>query len=178
MIYWQIFIANFIPNILGYGGGPATIPLLEHEVVDRYGWFTTREFSEIVALGNGLPGPIATKMAAYIGFEQGGILGAIIAVFATIAPSIFLLLVLLGILMKYKDSPQVQRLTKIVRPTIAVLLGLMTYQFFFDSYIDMGIIHTVILIVGGYILLEVRKVGPTIVVALGLIYGAIFLGGA
>lgn len=176
MIYWQIFVANFIPNLLGYGGGPATIPLLEHEVVDRYGWFTTREYSEIVALGNGLPGPIATKMAAYIGYEQGGILGAVVALFATVAPSVFLLLILLGVLMKYKESPQVQRLTKIVRPTIAVLLGLMTYQFFFDSYIDMGALHTIFLIVVGYILLEVRKVGPTIVVGLALLYGAIFLG--
>mgnify|MGYP002508052472 CR=1 FL=1 len=175
MIYWQIFVAHFVPNILGYGGGPATIPLLEHEVVDRYGWLTTREFSEAVALGNGLPGPIATKMAAYIGYEQGGLLGAGIALFATIAPSVILLLILLGVLMKYKDSPQVKRLTKVVRPTIAVLLGLMTYQFFFDSYLDMGIIHTVILIVVGYILLEVRKVGPTIVVLGALLYGAIFL---
>ena len=40
MIYWQIFVAHFVPNILGYGGGPATIPLLEHEVVGRYGWLT------------------------------------------------------------------------------------------------------------------------------------------
>lgn len=176
MIYWQLFIANFIPNLLGYGGGPATIPLLEHEVVDRYGWFTTREYSEIVALGNGLPGPIATKMAAYIGFEQAGILGAIVALFATVAPSVILLLMLLGILMKYKESPQVKRLTKIVRPTIAILLGLMTFEFFFDSYSGMGVIHTTFLITAGYILLEVRKVRPTIVVVLSLLYGAIFLG--
>ncbi|WP_172372333.1 chromate transporter [Sporosarcina jiandibaonis] len=178
MIYWQLFIANFIPNLLGYGGGPATIPLLEHEVVNRYGWFTTREYSEIVALGNGLPGPIATKMAAYIGYEQAGILGSIVAIFATVAPSVILLLMLLGILMKYKESPQVKRLTKVVRPTIAILLGLMTYDFFFDSYTGMGAVHTTILIVAGYILLEVRKVRPTIVVALSLLYGAIFLGGS
>lgn len=115
-------------------------------------------------------------MAAYIGYEQGGILGAVIALFATVAPSVFLLLILLGVLMKYKDSPQVQRLTKVVRRTVAVLLGLMTYQFIFDSYMEMGALHTIFLIVVGYILLEVRKVGPTIVVGFALLYGAIFLG--
>ncbi|MCW1927203.1 chromate transporter [Bhargavaea beijingensis] len=177
MIYWQLFIAHFVPNLLGYGGGPATIPLLEHEVVDRYGWFTTQEYSEIVALGNGLPGPIATKMAAYIGFDQGGILGAFVATFATVAPSLMLLLMLLGILMKYKESPAVKKLTKVVRPTIAVLLGLMTYDFFFDSYSGIGVVHTTILIIVGYVLLEVRKISPTIVVLAALIYGAVFLGG-
>lgn len=176
MIYWKIFYANFIANLLGYGGGPATIPLLEHEVVNRYGWFTSQEFSEIVALGNGLPGPIATKMAAYIGYDQGGILGSIVALIGTVAPSLVLLLVLLGLLMKYKDSPKVQMLTKIVRPTIAVLLGIMTYDFFFGSIQSVGAIHTAILIVLGYFFLEKRGVKPLYVVLAALVYGALFLG--
>src|SRR5690625_6899920 len=108
MIYWQIFMANFVANILGYGGGPATIPLLEYEVVNRYGWFTVSEFSEMVALGNGLPGPIATKLAAFIGYEQGGILGAVIGLIASIAPSMILMIALLSILLRFKNSPQVQ----------------------------------------------------------------------
>src|SRR4051794_1075858 len=105
MIYWQIFLAFFIPGILGYGGGPASIPLIENEVVDRYGWLTVNEFSEALALGNALPGPIATKMAGYIGFQQGGILGAVIGVFATVGPSLILMIALLRLLMKYKESP-------------------------------------------------------------------------
>lgn len=174
--YWQIFYANFIANILGYGGGPATIPLLQREVVDEYGWFTNQEFSEIVALGNGLPGPIATKMAAYIGYNQGGIIGSIIGVFASVAPTIVMLIALLSLLLKFKDSPRVRKLTRIIRPTIAVLLGVMTYEFFFDSYIDVGMIHTVILIIAGYILLEIKKISPAFVVLGALIYGAVFLG--
>src|SRR5699024_11836410 len=107
MIYWQIFKANFIANILGYGGGPATIPLLEYEVVNRYGWFTVSEYSEMVALGNGLPGPIATKLAGYIGFEVGGIFGAFVGVFASVAPSMVMMIALVGLLLKYKDSQKV-----------------------------------------------------------------------
>lgn len=176
MIYWKIFLANFTSNILGYGGGPATIPLLEHEVVNRYGWFTTHEFSEMVALGNGLPGPISTKLAAYIGYEQGGILGSFIGLFASVAPSLILMIALLGLLLKFKESPKVKRLTQIVRPTIAVLLGVMTYDFFFDSYLEIGWLHTGILIVGGYILLERRGISPAYVVLGALAYGAVFLG--
>src|SRR5699024_1547238 len=106
MIYWQIFKANFIANFLGYGGGPATIPLLEYEVVHKYGWFTVGEYSEMVALGNGLPGPIATKLAGYIGFEMGGYFGAFVGVFATVAPSMIMMLALLGFLLKHKESPK------------------------------------------------------------------------
>src|SRR5690625_3460169 len=176
MIYWQIFMANFVANLLGYGGGPATIPLLEHEVVDRYGWFTTSEYSEMVALGNGLPGPIATKLAGYIGYDQGGIVGAAVGLFASVAPSMIMMIALLGLLLKFKDSPKVVKLTQYVRPTIAVLLGVMTFNFFFSSYESVGIIHTIILGVGSLLALEKWRISPVYVVLVALVYGAVFLG--
>src|SRR5690625_1332384 len=176
MIYWQIFKANFIANLLGYGGGPATIPLLEYEVVNRYGWFTVSEYSEMVALGNGLPGPIATKLSGYIGFEVGVIFGAFIGVFAAVAPSMVMMIALLGLLLKYKDSPKVVKLTQYIRPTIAVLLGVMTYNFFFNSYEEAGMIHTIIIGVISLLALEKWKISPVFVVLGALTYGAIFLG--
>src|SRR5699024_6430481 len=122
MIYWKIFLSNFIANILGYGGGPATIPLLEREVVHRYGWFTTHEFSEMVALGNGLPGPISTKLAAYIGYDQGGILGSIIVIFASVTQFLIMMIALIALFLNIKDSSNIITLTKIRRTTIVVLL--------------------------------------------------------
>ncbi|MGM0902787.1 MAG: chromate transporter [Bacillota bacterium] len=175
MIYIKIFWAFFIPGILGYGGGPASIPLIENEVVDEYGWMTVNEFSEVLAIGNALPGPIATKMAGYIGYTQGGALGATVGVFATVAPSLILMLGLLGLLMKYKESPKVKRLTIVVRPVIAVLLGVMTYDFFRSSYEDVGTIQTII--IGGiaYVLMEKVKIHPAYVISAALIYGALVL---
>ncbi|MBM7661983.1 chromate transporter [Bacillus mesophilus] len=175
MILWHIFLAFFIPGIVGYGGGPASIPLVENEVVDRYEWMTVSEFSEVLALGNALPGPIATKMAGYIGYQQGGIPGAIVGVFATVAPSLILMIILLSILYKFKDSPKVKRMTNYVRPTIAVLLGVMTYSFFSTSYVDAGLMQTIILIVVGFLLLEKWKVHPAYVIVGALVYGGIFL---
>lgn len=176
MIYWQIFLAFFIPGIIGYGGGPASIPLVENEVVDRYSWLSVEEFSEVLALGNALPGPIATKMAGYIGYQQGGVLGAIVGVFTTVAPSLILMIVLLGVLYKFKDTQKVQRMTQLIRPTIAVLLGVMAYQFFESSYFESGWAHTLLLVVGSYVLLQKVKISPAILIVVALGYGAVFLG--
>ncbi|MBY0096910.1 chromate transporter [Mesobacillus maritimus] len=175
MIYLKIFWAFFVPGILGYGGGPASIPLIENEVVDEYGWMTVNEFSEVLAIGNALPGPVATKMAGYIGYTQGGVLGAAVGVFATVAPSLMLMLGLLSLLMKYKESPRVKRLTIVVRPVIAVLLGVMTYDFFLSSYEDVGAFQTIL--IGGisYLLMEKLKVHPAYVISGALIYGALVL---
>ncbi|WP_054637490.1 chromate transporter [Thalassobacillus sp. C254] len=177
MIYVEIFIAFFLPGILGYGGGPASIPLIQYEVVERYEWMTVQEFSEVLAIGNALPGPIATKMAAFIGYEVGGWLGAGVGLFATIAPSLVMMIALVGLLYKHKDSPKVKRLTQYVRPVIAVLLGILTIQFLAGSVEGGGILHTIILLVGSYFLLEKWKVHPAIVIVISIAYGVLFLSG-
>ncbi|MCP3029131.1 chromate transporter [Halobacillus sp. A5] len=177
MIYWQIFVAFFIPGIVGYGGGPASIPLVENEVVGRFGWMSVNEFSEMLAVANALPGPIATKMAGFIGYEQAGILGAFIGVFATVAPSLILMIALLSLLNKFKGSPRVKAMTSFIRPVIAILLGVMAYQFFATSYGSAGLIQTMFLIAVSYILLERVKIHPAFVIAGSLFYGAVFLGG-
>lgn len=175
MTYWEIFLAFFIPGILGYGGGPASIPLIENEVVSRYGWMTVQEFSEVLAVANSLPGPIATKMAGYIGFEVGGVLGSVIGVFATVAPSLIIMIALLGLLYKYKDSPKVKRITLFVRPVIAILLGLMAWRFFFESYEGIGIVHTITIGVGSFLLIERIKVHPAFVILGAFVYGGLLL---
>ncbi len=173
MIYWHLFLAFFIPGILGYGGGPASIPLIEHEVVGKYEWMTTQEFSEVVAIGNSLPGPIATKMAGYIGYAEAGILGSIIALFASIAPSLILMILMMAILLKYKNEPEVKSLTNIIRPVIAILLMFMTLQFAQESVEGVGVGYTLFLMVASYILLEKVKLHPALVIALALVFGAL-----
>lgn len=175
LTYWQIFISHFIPGIVGYGGGPAAIPLVENEVVGRYGWMTVQEFSEVLALANSLPGPINTKMAGYVGYEVGGIIGAIIAIFATVAPSLIILIILLNLLNKFKHSPKVKRITLFVRPVIAILLGYMAWRFFFESYEGIGLLHTVIIALASYLLIERIKINPAFVILGAFLYGGLLL---
>ncbi|WP_406944888.1 chromate transporter [Halobacillus sp. SY10] len=174
---WKIFIAFFIPGIVGYGGGPASIPLVENEVVDRFGWMSVTEFSEMLAMANALPGPIATKMAGFIGYQQAGILGAVVGVFATVAPSLILMILLMSLLAKFKNSPKVKIMTNLIRPAIAVLLGLMAFQFFKTSYDTSGFFQMGFLIAASFLFLEKVKVHPAFVILGSLVYGAIFLGG-
>lgn len=176
MIYWELFLALFVPGIVGYGGGPAFIPLIQYEVVDRYGWFTVEEFGKVLALGNALPGPIATKMAGFIGYQLAGVEGAGVALFATVAPSLIAMLMLMGVLYKFKDSLRVKKMTALIRPTIAVLLGTIALQFVQAGYMKAGTWHTIFLIVVSFFLMEKWKVHPALVIAGTLVYGGLVLG--
>lgn len=176
MIYWQLFKVFLYTNLIGYGGGPATIPLIEKEVVGKYHWMTTEEFSNTLGLANALPGPIATKMAGYIGYEEAGILGVIVSLFATVAPSVLLLLFLLGLLNKYKDSPRVKRLATFVLPAITILMAQLAFGFFQTSTISNGSMITIIGVVICYILLDFVKINAILLILAGLILGGLFLG--
>lgn len=173
MIYWELFLAFLIPGILGYGGGPAAIPLVQVEVVERYAWMTNQEFSEMVAAANALPGPVATKMAGFVGYDQAGVLGAIIALLASVGPSLLMMILLLNLLWRNKDSVYVKSLTRWIRPIIAVLLVVLTFEFFMDSYNVNGAWLTIILALGAYVLLERLKWHPALVIALALGVGAL-----
>ncbi len=129
----------------------------------------------MLALANALPGPIATKMAGYIGYEVAGALGSTVALLATIVPSLLAMILLLGLLTKYKDSPKVKRITAYVRPIIAVLMGFLTFQFFDSSVESAGWVQTIVLVGVSLFLLEKLKIHPAWVVAGSLIYGAVFL---
>ncbi|NGP45408.1 chromate transporter [Bacillaceae bacterium SIJ1] len=175
MILWNLFVAFLIPATIGYGGGPASIPLVQHEVVNRYKWMTNEQFGEMLAMANTLPGPIATKMAGYVGYTTSGWLGAFIAIIATVAPSLLLMLLLMSFLAKFKNAPQVKRLTGYIRPVICILLLTMTLQFFTEGATGSGWIHTIVLIVSSYFFLEIKKLHPAIVILGALLYGGIFL---
>ena len=69
-----------------FGGGYVMIPLIEHDVVDRFAWLTRQEFLDGVALGQTTPGPIVIT-ATFVGYGAAGWSGAVIATTAIFAPS-------------------------------------------------------------------------------------------
>ncbi|GEC93690.1 chromate transporter [Brevibacillus brevis] len=176
MIYLQLFWAFFISNILGYGGGPPSIPLIQNEVVDHYQWMTVQEFGEVLAVGNALPSPIATKLAGYIGYQVAGIPGAVVALFATVAPTAIAMVLLMGFINLFRSAPQVKAMTQSVRPVVTVLLGTMTYQFLMGAVEGIGWMQTGILTVASYLLLETWKVHPAFVILGAMAYGFVFIG--
>lgn len=171
----KLFWAFLVSNLMGYGGGPSTIPLIQNEVVDNYHWLTLQEFGDLLALGNALPGPIAPKMAGYIGYQVGGITGVILTLIATVVPSGLAMVVLYKFVDAFKDSPYVKSMTKWVQPIVAILLGVLAYEFIAHSVERIGYLQAIGLTIICYFALEVKKVHPALVVSASLVYGAIFL---
>lgn len=162
-------------GVLGFGGGPSVLPLFRHEAVTKYKWMKEEEFGEILAVANALPGPIATKIAAYLGYQQKGSIGAVIAVLAHILPTNIAIIALLGLLYALKDSAIVSGMIAAVQPVIAVMLGLMVYEFFAKAWKGLGKIAAIGFGLLAFLLLSIVNVHPAFVVILFLAYGAVHL---
>lgn len=170
--YRELVWAMGRTGILGFGGGPSVIPLIRFEAVTRYRWVEDNEFGEILALANALPGPIATKMAAYLGYRQKGVPGAILSVLAHIMPSAVAMIALLSAAQLLSSSPIVQGMIAAVTPVIAVMLGVMAYEFAERAVKGLGKPLGFALFLVCFALLQIIDIHPAFVVIVFLGYGA------
>lgn len=169
----QIFMAFLRVGLLGYGGGPSSIPLIHKEIVERYESMSDEEFSDILAIGNTLPGPIATKMAGYIGYRLAGIPGMLSALIASVLPTVVLMIVLLTSLATFRDKPWVQGMTNGVLPVVAVMMATLTWSFVKRAKKDFGWGITIVLIILTIAITEIANIHPAFVIG-ALILFALF----
>lgn len=175
MDWINLILGFFIANALGYGGGPASIPLMYREIVTNYEWTTPSEFSNILALGNALPGPIATKIAAFVGYDVYGWVGALLALAATVLPSAAALILLLKVLQKHRQSPVVRGMTLLVQPVIAVMMLLLTWQMAESSVESIGIVQSLLIAAVAFWAMQFRKIHPAIVIVAAFLYGGLVI---
>jgi chromate transporter len=178
-IIWSLFIVFSRVALFSWGGGPASMGLMQREAVDM-GWVTIEEFADALAIGNALPGPIAPQVSAYIGYKMAGTWGAIAAVSGTIIPSTILMLVMVIFFFGIKDSPTVVSMLKAVRPVIVGLLlwttYVMAYSVFSVSKLGWGngFVQNwdkVIIAIIAFALLTLTEVNPVWLVIAGAVLG-------
>ena len=124
MIYLQLFYTFFKIGLFGFGGGYAMLSMIQGEVVTRYNWVSSQEFTDIVAISQMTPGPIGINAATYVGFTStGSIWGSFIATFAVVLPSFILMLTISKFFLKYQKHPAVESVFSGLRPAVVGLLA-------------------------------------------------------
>ncbi|MCM3675785.1 chromate transporter [Peribacillus simplex] len=159
-------------GILGFGGGPSVIPLIRHEAVSRYHWLDDDEFGDTLAIANTLPGPIATKMAAYLGYKLKGWPGALVSVAAHVLPSCFAMVFLIAFINVLSNSAMISNMIAAVMPVVAVMLGQMAYEFGEKAVKGLGKVFGITFFAISFFLLQIISLHPGIVIMIFLIYGA------
>ena len=124
MIWLQLFYVYLKIGIFGFGGGYAMLSLIQADVVDRYGWISSQEFTDIVAISQMTPGPIGINSATYVGYVvTGNVWGSILATLTVVLPSFLLVLYASHFLRRHKDSPVIKGIFMGLRPVVVGLIA-------------------------------------------------------
>ena len=119
---WELFSVFFRIGAFTFGGGYAMLPLIQKEVVEKKQWATDEEVIDYYAIGQSTPGIIAVNTATFIGYNQKGIIGAIVATLGIIVPSLIIIIIIAYSFMHFQDNQIVQHAFAGIRVAVSVLV--------------------------------------------------------
>ncbi len=82
----KLFFSTLYLSAFTFGGGYVIVTLMKKKFVDELHWIDEDEMLNLVAIAQSAPGAIAVNGAIVVGYKLAGILGALVAILATIIP--------------------------------------------------------------------------------------------
>lgn len=176
-LYLSLFLTFLKIGVFGFGGGYAMLPLIQREVVDVHGWISVSDFTDIVAISQTTPGPIAFNSATYIGYtavtemgyEHGyGVLGSAICTLAVSIPSLVIMTIVCLFFFRLKSNPWMQASLSVLKPAIIGLIAAAALMLMNDfNFID----YKSWIIFGAVLVASFRKVDPILLIVLSGVAG-------
>ena len=178
MILLQLFVSYLKIGFFGFGGGYAMLSLIHSEVVVRNAWLTNGQFSDIVAISQMTPGPIAINSATYIGYEVAGVWGSMVATVAVCIPALTLMMLITRFFLRLRNNRFMAGAIAGMRPVVigmiaaAALLLIFPHSSEGRSFIDAWSW----VIFGVTLLCSALKVNPIVLIVLSAVAGMVIYG--
>ena len=121
-LLFELAKAFLICGLLSFGGGYAMIPIVEREIIAAGGWLSVTTFTEVIAVAEMTPGPIAVNTATFVGYQIGGLPGAVVGTSAVLAVPALISGTLAVLTTKYGHLGPVNLVLCGLRPAACALL--------------------------------------------------------
>ncbi|MFN8467477.1 MAG: chromate efflux transporter [Caldilineaceae bacterium] len=115
-------------DLLAFGGGFASVPLMYHEVVDVRHWVDSQTFMNGMVLGQITPGPVVIT-ATFIGYLLGGLPGAVVGTVSVLLPSFLLVIAIAPYFDRMRATPAFNKAIGGVLCSFVGLLLVVTIRF-------------------------------------------------
>ena len=123
MLLLSLFLAFMTIGLFSVGGGYAAIPLIQAQIVEKYGLMTMEEFTDLIMVAEMTPGPILINSSTFVGMRTGGVAGVLLCSIGCIIPSFCICLTLAHFYYKYRSMKGVQIVLSSLRPAVVALIG-------------------------------------------------------
>ncbi len=147
MIYLDLILGFLKVGLFSFGGAYGAIPLIRDVVLSNQ-WMSDELLTYMIAVSESTPGPIMINLATYIGNQQAGMLGSIVATFAVVFPSFIIILFITKSMNDWIKKPQVKQFLGGVKPAMIGIILATGIQMVLKNMIDYKAI-LMIVILGG-----------------------------
>lgn len=178
VVLFRLFVSYLKIGFFGFGGGYAMLSLIHSEVVVRNQWLTNGEFSDIVAISQMTPGPIAINSATYIGYEVAGFWGSVVATVSVCLPALTIMMLITRFFLRLRNNRYVKGVVMGMRPVVVGMIASAALLLIFPhsedgrSFIDGW--SWVIFV--GVMVASVKKVNPILLIVLSAVAGVVIYG--
>jgi len=169
-IYLDLFLTFARVGVLTFGGGPAMLPILQREIVDRKNWASEDDLIDYYAIGQCTPGIIAVNTATFIGRKKAGTLGGIIATLGLVTPSVIIITLLATLIQNFSHIQIVKHAFAGIRVCVCVLIVNAVIKLGKKALIDLPTVIIFIIVFLGSVFFDIS---PVIYVILAAIAGII-----
>lgn len=189
MILLQLFWEFLKIGLFSVGGGMATLPFL-YDLSDKMGWYTYAQLADMVAVSESTPGPVGINMATYVGYTVGGFGGAVLATLGVLVPGTVIVLIIAGMLARFRGNRYVEAAFYGLRPASTGLIAaagvsvigvaLLNTALYEETgrLLDLVSVKAVILAVVLWMLTNVvkptKKLHPVVFIAASAVVGIVF----
>ena len=118
----KLFLSFSYIGAFTFGGGYSMLPMFQRELVEKKGWLTESEMTDLFSIGQCLPGVIAVNTAVIAGHKQKGTLGSIAAALGVAFPSVVFILIIAAFFTNFADFPVVQKAFVGLRVCVSILI--------------------------------------------------------
>ena len=121
MMHLKLFWEFFKVSCFTFGGAYGAIPLIRDMVLGN-GWITDERLSYMIAVSESTPGPIIINLATYVGNDQGGFFGSLIATLGVVVPAYFMILLIVTIMRNVIKNKYVQAVLQGLKPCVTGII--------------------------------------------------------
>ena len=173
MIYLQLLYSYLKIGFFGFGGGYAMLSLIQNEVVVQNQWMTNAEFTDIVAVSQMTPGPIAINSATYIGYTVAGFWGSVVATTAVCLPALTLMILITRFFLQLRDNRYVKGAIAGMKPVVVGMIGAAALLLMFPKSADGAsfIDGWSWALFAAAMVASLKKVNPILLIVLGAVAG-------
>lgn len=153
---FELFSTTFLISA-STSGGYAIIGMMKNKFVNKNNWLSEDEMSDLLAIAQSAPGPIAINASILVGYRVAGIFGALLTMLGTTLPPLIIMMIVSTCYEQFKDNMIIKYLMRGMQAGVVALLVSITVDLFTNLTKQNSIISYLLFIVA-FVLIQFTNI--------------------